>query len=194
MNRLRRTYRHRSDQGFSVLEILIVVAIGATVMGMALFTSRHARASFQTNAAMDLLKSRMLTARETAIARQRDVQIVFAGNTVNFLMINPDATTTPVNSLVMEGRVTLTTFAGQGAPTDQTWCTDVTNAFRVLNNQATLRFNSDGALIDSVTRNIVSGCLFLGTPNEPQTARAISVFGASGRTRTYKWGSTDWVH
>jgi prepilin-type N-terminal cleavage/methylation domain-containing protein len=195
MIRLRRTRRHRSEQGFSVLELLLVIAIGGTVMGIALFSTKYARAAFQANGAMETLKSRMLAAREMAIARQRDIAIAFIGtDTVRFMMINPDATTTQVDELTMEGKVIFTTFNGQGAPADQTWCTDGANAFRVLNGQGTLRFNSDGALVDAVTRNIVSGCLYVGKANDPETARAISLFGATGRARTYKFMSAAWVH
>jgi hypothetical protein len=102
-----------------------------------------------------------------------------------------------VDAIALEGGMTFATFTGQGAPALETPCTQpvATNAFANLNGLATLRFNSDGALIDSATRLPVSGCLYLGSANnDPATSRSISLLGATGRARTYRWSNTTWVH
>lgn len=184
----------RAEDGFTLIEILVVAALGACLLAFAVFTTGNGLTAFKASGAMDALRSRLQVARDTAISRQRDVQLTFVDNkTLRFFVVNPDGTQTQVDELVLEGDTTFTTFAGQAAAPDA-WCVDVANGFRNMNNQLTLRFNSEGALVDSATRNLVSGCLYLGKPNAPPTARAISVFGPTGRTRTYKWSNAAWVH
>jgi prepilin-type N-terminal cleavage/methylation domain-containing protein len=184
----------RAEGGFTLIEIMIVVALGACLMAFAVFSAGNGLTAFKASSAMDALRARLQVARDTAISRQRDVQLTFVGNNrLRFSVVNPDGTLTQVDELFLEGDTTFTTFAGQAAAPD-TWCTNVANGFRNMNGLLTLRFNSDGALVDSATRNIVSGCLYLGKPNAPPTARAVSLFGATGRARTYKWSNNTWVH
>jgi len=90
-----------------------------------------------------------------------------------------------------------TTFSGQGAPAAEVPCTQTlaVNPYKNLNGMANLRFNSDGAMIDSTTRLPVSGCLYLGNADtNAATARSIGMFGTTGRARTYRWSNTTWVH
>jgi Tfp pilus assembly protein FimT len=177
--------------------LLLVIAIGMTLCAFGLVRTQAGMAAFRANGAMSSLKSKLQFVRELAISRQRDIKLTYNGtNGINFFQINPDATETQVDTLVLEGFTVFTTFGGQNAPdpANAQWCTDALNTFRNLNTQNTLRFNSDGALIDSTDRKLVSGCFYLGKTGDPTTARSISMFGATGRARTYRWSNTTWIH
>jgi prepilin-type N-terminal cleavage/methylation domain-containing protein len=186
--------RAASSAGFTILELLLVIAIGVTLAAFGLIRIQGGLAAFRANGSMSTLKAKLQSARELAISRQRDIAITINGTTgVTFYVVNPDATQTQVDKMEFESGVTFTTFGGQGTPSD-TWCSDAANLFRNLNTKTTLRFNSDGALIDSTTRNIVSGCFYMGRAGEPETSRSVSLFGGTGRARTYKWSATTWIH
>ena len=57
---------------------------------------------------------------------------------------------------------------------------------------APVMFTSDGSLVDS-NGDIVNGSIFLGTPGQPETARAVTIFGVTGIMRTWKWRGTQWM-
>ena len=53
-------------------------------------------------------------------------------------------------------------------------------------------FTSDGSLIDSAG-DVTNGTIFIGGPNHPETARAITVWGVTGMLRTWKWRGRVWM-
>jgi hypothetical protein len=50
----------------------------------------------------------------------------------------------------------------------------------------TLLFNAEGGLIDE-TEMPANGSIYVGLPEQVQSARAISVTGTTGRPRLYRW-------
>jgi hypothetical protein len=54
-------------------------------------------------------------------------------------------------------------------------------------------FLSNGILVDSGA-NPINGTVFLGQADHPETARAVTILGATGRVRDYKWTGTAWIH
>ena len=61
-----------------------------------------------------------------------------------------------------------------------------------LGGATTAFFVADGMLVDAAGTP-VSGTVFLGVPDQPTTARAVTVFGGTGRVRGYSWSGTAWV-
>jgi hypothetical protein len=57
----------------------------------------------------------------------------------------------------------------------------------------TIRFTSDGSLIDS-SGDVLNGTLFVATDNDVASARAITIFGATGLIRSWQWNGTAWVN
>jgi hypothetical protein len=57
----------------------------------------------------------------------------------------------------------------------------------------TILFNSDGTLIDQQGRPI-NGTVFLAVRGgTDRSARAITVLGATGRVRAYRWTGAEWI-
>ncbi len=190
---------HKSGRqaGFTVIELLIVMALGILLCAYATVQTRQGMATFRANGAMNAVKAKLNSIRETAMSRERDITIQFNGtNGIDFFMVNPDASLTKIDNVTLEGSNTfVSTFSTlTGTTALDTWCTDGTNTWANLTTKTTLRFNSDGALIDGATRKLVSGCFYLGVSGTNTTARAISVFGATGRMRTYRYVGTSWTH
>ena len=44
-----------------------------------------------------------------------------------------------------------------------------------------------------VSRNLTFGTILIGIPNQKETARAVTIFGASGLLRSWKWRGSSWV-
>jgi len=53
-------------------------------------------------------------------------------------------------------------------------------------------FLSDGTLVDG-QGNPLDGSVFLGRPGRPDTARVVTILGATGRVRGYRWTGTSWI-
>ena len=51
---------------------------------------------------------------------------------------------------------------------------------------APVMFTSDGSLVDS-NGDVVNGTIFFGIPGQPLTPRAVTIFGVTGLTRSWKW-------
>jgi prepilin-type N-terminal cleavage/methylation domain-containing protein len=94
------------ERGFTLLEILLVVAIGGTLTGMAfaMFPSflRAARSDSGITVAVETLR----TARETAISQRRNVEIRFLGtDVIQTARQNIPAGTTVLRTVQFENRV-----------------------------------------------------------------------------------------
>jgi hypothetical protein len=62
-------------------------------------------------------------------------------------------------------------------------------AFGVAN---TVMFGTDGTLIDG-NGNPLNGTVFLIIISQPESARAVTVLGATGRIRGYRWWGGVWT-
>ena len=57
---------------------------------------------------------------------------------------------------------------------------------------ATIMFNTEGMLVDSGGIP-VNGTVFLLIPNQPGSFRAVTVLGATGRVRGFRWNGGQWT-
>jgi hypothetical protein len=53
-------------------------------------------------------------------------------------------------------------------------------------------FTSEGTLVD-VNGDPVNGTVFLATGTDVLTARAVTIFGATGLVKVWKWDGRRWV-
>ena len=53
-------------------------------------------------------------------------------------------------------------------------------------------FNSDGMLVDQAG-SPVNGTIFVALPEHPESARAVSVLGSTGRVRGFRWTGNHWT-
>ena len=56
----------------------------------------------------------------------------------------------------------------------------------------TRAFSSEGTLIDA-SGDVLNGTVFLAIPDQPNSARAISIFGITALLRTWRWDGGRWV-
>ena len=74
--------RRGGDQarGFSMIEMLVVVAIAMVIAGIAIIQSRPALMQIRANTAKDLVQGTLRRARESAISDRRSVKVEFLVN------------------------------------------------------------------------------------------------------------------
>jgi len=182
--------RTRSQTGASLLEMMLTVAIMAIVGGMATARLSSARRAIQSDGAMRVVMTELNTAREMAMTQRRNIEVQFVGgNWVRVIRHEaPGAVTTVLRSVALESNATFSLAAGVPDTPDA-----FGNAAAVAFGAAqTVMFGTDGMLIDG-SGNPANGSVFLTIANMPLSARAVTVLGATGRVRGYKWYGTGWI-
>ena len=72
----------RRQQGFSLLETLIVIAVMSILAGITMIKSFGSMESYRANAALDVIASQLRVARQIAISQRRNVKVTL--NTGDF--------------------------------------------------------------------------------------------------------------
>jgi len=189
-----RQYSNPSQRGFSLLEILVAVAIISVVLVMAMLNYGNILPNYKANSAMDQVISQMRSARERAISHRREVQVQFVGtNQLTITELWLVGTAPPPTTVTFEGGAQYMVFASvPDIPAPYNFGNSGPIYFGAsASPPPTMKFSTTGAFIDG-GNSLVNGTVFLGIPGKPSTARAISVLGATGRVREYHWDGSQW--
>lgn len=182
--------RDRDDAGFSLIELIGVMVLMVSVLGIGLGGFTIALNTVRGDASMNIVLWQLKLARETAINQRRDVEVRFTPP--NFLSVVrhdlPNGETT-VSTAVLEHQAEFMTF--DAIP-------DTPDGFgkngAISFGEATVyMFDSEGQLTDD-SGNIINGTVFIGKADTPMTARALTVFGPTSTIRTYRWNGAAWRH
>lgn len=181
----------RSQKGISLLEMLMTLGVFSTLATMAAFQIGVARVGFKGDGAMRTIMAKMNEARELALTQRRNMRVDFTGDNVIQIIRRevPAANGTTVLSAVeMEGGVRYGVTTGLPDTPDS-----FGNASGIAFGTATqLVFTTDGTLVNQ-TGTPVSGTVFVSIPGQNRSARAVTIMGATGRIRGYKWNGARWV-
>jgi len=197
--------RAQRQDGFTLLESMMVVGVMMVLMGLAIFKSFGSMESYQANSASDVVVSQMRVARQLAITQRRVVQ-VWIDNApesidnryhVKYQVQSAGAQTKevagPIVSVPLPGP---TQFILEKGVPDTPMNFGNTSAVYIGNPPVTggppvMQFNSEGTFTDN-NLSLLYGTMFIGIPNQPGTARAVTIMGGTGRVRAYNWNGTTW--
>ena len=185
---------NRLQLGFSLMELLVAVAIISVILGMALLNYGNILPNFRANSAMDQLLYQLRSARERAIAHRREVQVQFVGtNQLTITEIWLLGTAPPASTVSFEGGAQYIILPGvPDLPAPFNFGNTAPVYFGgVSGGPPIMKFSTTGALVDG-GNTLVNGTVFMGIPGRPSTARAISILGATGRVREYHWDGSQW--
>lgn len=207
------------ESGMSMIELAVVIAIMATVMIVAIPQLVGARRNMRAAAAPVEVKAQLRYARQLAMGRQRAVTFHYDTSTHEISIIEhnldyavPGGGTTKAGTAVLnDGSYPHT--AGHTVPRTLSLLTagvtaddivyglppgastgpldDTTTLTPAANNEVNITFQPDGSVIDASgsTRNCA---LIFYHPDYPEgTARAVSVLGASGRVKVWRYVHDD---
>jgi hypothetical protein len=174
--------------------MMLVIGVIGVVSGIAIFQIGTVRPSMKGDGAMRTVLAQMNTARELSITQRRNIQVTFVGNVITLTRQNiaigaAAATTTVLAAVPMEGGAQFGLTAGVTEDTPERFGNGAAVSFGTATS---VFFSSDGSLIGD-NGLPVNGTVFLTIPNEPRGTRAVTVLGATGRIRGYKWDSRQWV-
>lgn len=192
-----RRFGLRDESGMTLLEILVVVGLMGALAGMAIMVSpsfsRTARADASTAQMLDAIRS----AREVAISQRRLVEVRFVGlNAVRTVRIDIGLNGVPTGETVLrtvqlENRMQFLLDAS--APTDTPDLFGRTAAISFGTPAATRRmFTSEGTFVDQ-DGDVLNGTVFMAIPNQANSARAITIMGATALIHRWRWNGREWV-
>jgi prepilin-type N-terminal cleavage/methylation domain-containing protein len=188
-----RTQNRHAEQGFSLIELMLVIAITGAVMAMAIMVSpsfmRFARADAGSGQMLEILRS----ARESAIAQRRNIEVRFIGtNTVQTARIEfPSLTKTILRTVQLENRMQFLIPSGVSNTPDLFVPFDATVPVS-FGLSASRMFTSEGTFVDA-SGDVLNGSIFISAPGDATSARAISIFGTTALLHAWRWNGTKWI-
>jgi prepilin-type N-terminal cleavage/methylation domain-containing protein len=210
----------RKMQGFSLIEMMIVVAIALIMMAITFITFQPASQDARINGAYDSVLTQLRIARERAIA-ERTRYIVSFGATVppaGVFGTVPRAVPPPdpksiqlwvwrtgvpvgpppvsVNSFELPFDVQFQAVAGLPNPGPDNWGTGARaidfNQGVGLGGLTYVMFMPDGSSQDELG-NSNSGVVYIARAGVLSSSRAVTVFGTTGRVRGWRLNGAAWV-
>lgn len=179
--------------GFSMLEMLLVIAIILVLAGLAIININGALPATQSTAALNAAAAVFHQGRNLAISQRRNYQL---------LATAPNQLQLARNGIGNEPVQTLLPLVTLPAPAqfllDPSIATDTPDGYGTCANGLCFgptlaqTWLSDGTFVDSFG-NPLNATIFVEVPGNPGTQRAFTVLGTTGRIRAYKWTGSGWV-
>jgi prepilin-type N-terminal cleavage/methylation domain-containing protein len=180
--------RDSNQNGFSVVELLVVLAIGSVVLAITFGAFQSLNDTMQGDADMRIVEWQLKLARETAINQRRAVEVRFVSpNVITLVRDNLPAGTTVLSTTYLQHNAKFMLFTGQPDTPDSFGRA----AAVYFGAAAKVMFTADGMFTDAAG-NPVNGSVFIGQITRPGTSRALTVFGPTARIRAYRWNGTAW--
>src|SRR5580658_10513581 len=196
----------KAEQGFTLVELVTVVGITFVLASMAIMSTRSSTYASKANDAMFQVITQLRTAREIAVTKRRNVLVTFTAPNEIQLAIEtlpgevPAAVIAPVylNDGVPGGS---TFYVYPGLP-DTPMGFGNANALNFSPASGgtvglAVMYSTSGSFVGSTgsssgyntawNNNPVNATIFTGIAGQPNTARAITVMGSTGRVRSYSW-------
>jgi Tfp pilus assembly protein FimT len=178
----------RRNSGFSLIEVVMIIALIMIGSSVALVQMRQSVATLDADRAAGMVVSQIQYARQVAVDQRRNVVIAYADpNQITVTRQDPGGVATELSDVTLPTGYTFGLASGVGDTPDG-YGDDAAVDF---NDGASATFLGDGTLVTG-GGVVVNGTVFtIGAGNG--SARAVTVTGASGRTKQYYLQGAAWV-
>jgi len=189
LRRITALRRPNREAGFSLVEACATILIICIVSGFAILEFNGMAPGMTANAALSETVAQLRKGRELAIAQRRNIEVKFLGNNqIQLVRDDVPAGTTILSTITLEGKIQFHLFDGVPDTPDSFGRAAAVD----FGGAASLIFLSDGTLVDA-GGNPLNGSVFFGQEDRPETARAVTILGATGRVRGYRWTGSAWI-
>jgi prepilin-type N-terminal cleavage/methylation domain-containing protein len=187
-----RDFRTSAAQGFSMVEVLMVIAIIGILSGAAAVVTPRMLSQSKADSAVTATLTTLRLVQERAVGERRNFDVVFtAPNRIQVyrVAVPPATGRTLTNDVRLETGQQFMQFPGvEDTPDDFGDAAPL--AFGIT---PTTTFTSEGTFVDS-SGDVLNGTIFLGHLGQDATsARAITIFGATGLVRSWRWDGKRWT-
>jgi type II secretory pathway pseudopilin PulG len=194
------SHKNRTEQGFSLIETLIVLGVIIVLATITVFKSFGTMESYQANSAMDVVASQLRVARQLAISQRRAVQVWFNtySSPASPYTVSYQVQARPLVVGDLAGPIVTMPLPQNTKFVMETGVPDTPMLFGTCSGTspvciggvsccpATMYFSSTGQFgADQYGTTVYNGTIFVGIPSQPGTARAVTIMGSTGRVRPY---------
>lgn len=181
--------RLHQQTGFSLVELCITLALIMTLSGFAVLNITAILPGMRANEAMYQAVAQLRKGRESALAQRRNVEVRFLGsNQIQLVRHEVPTGTSVLSDVQLLNKSEFQLFAGVPDSPDSFGGSTAVD----FGGSATLTFQTDGTLVNA-QGNPLNGSIFIGLPGHPETARSVTILGATGRVRSYRWTGDSWI-
>ena len=191
---LKKLMKKKQQNGIGVIELVIVLLIVAIVVVLALPQIMTSRRLIRFSGVQRQVASALREARQEAMSQRAAITfqydnankrtVIWGGSFGNFGNAKNRIATVVGDGLqpddIVYGRPTGASTAALG---------DGTNITSLTSNKVDVTFQTDGSVIDASNNPQNQALFFYGAQNPAETAFAISVLGAGGRTKIWRYNS-----
>ncbi len=196
--------KRRGQGGVSLVELILVIAIMATVVSIGILQYASMRRLNSSTAIPLQLKIQLRLARQQAMSQRRAVTLQYDDQTKQVSIIRQPAAGKAVLSLpnfpkpTGSVQVSSTTLTGNGvAPSELVYgppgsvsssLSDGTSLTSLpTNKKITITFQPDGSVIDANGTPVNFALFFYNSKAPNLTASAVSILGSAGRIKTWTY-------
>lgn len=183
----------RRMRGFSLLEMMAVIAIGLIVSVMAMVTLQPTLKYTRVTNAYNITLMAMRQARDTAVAQRQIYYVTFTHNVTppDQITITQGATGTVMNTFTIPNDVAFLAqlgLPGAGSTPDNfgTGGTAIDFDQGVAGGAKNVIYFYPDGTIEDVSGNLNNGVIYIARTNDLYSSHAITAWGATGRLRGWR--------
>ena len=182
------------EKGFSLPELLIVLIILAIISVLALPQIIASRRAFSFTGMQRQIVSKLTEARQEAMSQRKPITVVYQDTEKKLIVsggsfgVAGDAknlTYELAGSGLEAGNITY----GRPAGAMPAALADSSNLTAISSGKVSITFETDGSVIDSANNPKNSAMFFYNNLNPDGMAFAVSVLGAGGRVKVWRYNS-----
>lgn len=179
--------------GFSLIEVLVVLGVASVVMATAVLMMPGAIRDARADGGMTVVVSELRRAKDLAVTQRRDMEVRFIlPNEIQVWRqeVPISQGLTRISTVRLENNNEFLLMPGLPDTPD-----GFGNGSAIeFDSAPALFFRSEGMFTDAnANLDPLNGTVFLGVRNQPQTARAVTVFGPTALIRGFRWTGAQWV-
>jgi prepilin-type N-terminal cleavage/methylation domain-containing protein len=188
--------------GFTLLECLVASALACVLTTMAIANTSGAMQNARVDSAVSTVSSQLRLARMVAISMRRNVLVTIdtdpsgPGNVqhINYQVVAANGEPEqPMQTAELPSGIQF--IVETGVP-DTPMQFGNSAAISFSSNSSTdnsqMQFTPLGAFTDG-NGDVLNGTIFMGAPDIPNTARAVTVLGGVGSVQRYTWSGANWA-
>lgn len=196
---------NRASSGFSMIELIIVMTVMVAILALAVPSFKSSQRVSRANGMIREVATQMRLVRQESMAQLRaetlqyddqNKQIVVIRHTTSGVAVLTNGgypnngTVVRTISLNIDGLTGSDIIYGRPSGASTAALSDNTNLTALTNSKINITFQPDGSVINAAGTPVDIALFIYNQRSSTETAAAISVLGAAGRVKTWRYSSS----
>jgi prepilin-type N-terminal cleavage/methylation domain-containing protein len=176
------------QRGFTLIEMMTAVFVIALLSGMTVVAIGSALTAAKGDTTMSQVAGILRSGREAAISQGRTIEVRFENlNRIKLVRLDLPNGETVIGEVGLENGAKFQVDSELPDTPDAFGNADAL----AFGDADSVRFLPNSSFADQ--NNVpINGTVFVGVPHDRNSARAVTVTGASARSQSYRWNGKEW--